>query len=87
MLFEICFNLDQSKILLSSNRLTLNKTIPTFNDPEKEVFLETLWEKEKMLVTSILSFSDNVFYSFQKGFLFLSYIHFVVLKGFQFGQA
>ena len=28
----ICFNLDQSKILLAANRLTLYHTIPTLND-------------------------------------------------------
>ena len=28
--------------------------------------LKTLWEKEKMLVTSILSFSHSVFYSIKK---------------------
>ena len=42
--------------------------------------------KEKMLVTSIFSFSRNVFYPFQKEFLFLSYTYFVVCKCFQFGQ-
>ena len=41
--------------------LTLYHTIPIFNDPEIESFLKTLWEKEKMLVTSIFSFTDNVF--------------------------
>ena len=41
--------------------LNLYHKIPTFNNPEKEN-LKTLWEKEKMLVTSIFSFSHNVFY-------------------------
>ena len=34
--------------------------------PEKQTLLKTLWEKEKMLVTSIFSFSHNVFYPFPK---------------------
>ena len=50
----------------TKNRITgiksLPNTIPSFNDPEKEVFLKTLWEKEKMLVTSIFSFCRNIFY-------------------------
>ena len=42
-------------------------TILTFNDPEKRsLLLKTLWEREKMLVTSIFSLSGNVFYPFQK---------------------
>ena len=31
-----------------------------------------LWEKEKMLVTNIFSFSHNVFYTSRKEILFLS---------------
>ena len=44
--------------------LTLYHTIQTFNDPKVERLWKTLWEKEKMLVTS--SFSHNVFYSIKK---------------------
>ena len=43
--------------------LTLYLPIPTFNDPMQEDFWKTLWEKEKMLVTSIFSFSHIDFYS------------------------
>ena len=44
-----------------------------------------MWEKEKMLVTSIFSFSHIVFYPLppkkkKKKFLFISYICFVVFK-------
>ena len=45
------------------------------------------WEKEKMLVTGIFSFSHRVFYPSQKEFLFSSYIHFVVCRCFQLGQS
>ena len=69
--------------IFQSLRLTLYHKIATFNDPVK--MLKTLWEKEKMLVTSIFFFSHNVFYQSQKEFLFLSYIYFVVCKCFQFG--
>ena len=37
-------------------------TILTFNDPQERRLLKTLWDKEKMLVTSIFSFSHNIFY-------------------------
>ena len=33
---------------------------------------KTLWEKEKMLATSIFSFSHNVFYSFKKNIIILA---------------
>ena len=48
--------------------------------------LKTLWEKEKMLATSIFSFSHNIFYPSQDKFPFLSHIYFVICKSFQFGQ-
>ena len=37
-------------------------TITTFDATEQKAFLKILREKEKMLVTSIFSFSHNVFY-------------------------
>ena len=43
-------------------------SLATFNDPQS--LLKILWEKEKMLVTSIFSFSHNIFYPFQKEFVF-----------------
>ena len=51
--------------------LTLCHTIPTFNKPEEEAFLKTFSEKEKMLVTNIFSFSQNVFYPSQNKFQYL----------------
>ena len=62
----------------------LYHTIPTFNDLEKQNLLKTLWEKEKMLVTSFFSFSHNVFYPFQNKFHFFGHTYFVVCKCFQF---
>ena len=58
-------------IALRLGGLTLYYTIPTFNDPEHERgLLKTLWEKEKMLETSVFPFSQNIFYPSQKEFLF-----------------
>ena len=40
--------------------------------------LKTFWEKEKMLVTSIFSFSQSVFYPSQNQFQILSHTYFIV---------
>ena len=50
--------------------LTHSHTNLTFNDLEKDAFQKTLWKEEKMLVTSIFSFSHNVFNPFQNKFHF-----------------
>ena len=42
---------------------------PEILQPDKRKLLKTLWGKEKMLVTSIFSFSRNVFYSFHNKIL------------------
>ena len=47
---------------------------------------KTLWEKEKMLVTSIFSFLNDVLYPMKGIFHVFSKIKFVVCKCFQFGQ-
>ena len=54
---------------------------------KEEGFWKHFWEKEKMLVTSIFSFSQNVFYTSQNKFQFLShiYMYFVICKHFEFG--
>ena len=57
-----------------------------FEDLWKRNHLKTVWEKEKMLVTSIFSFSQNVFYPFKLKFQFLSHIYCVICNCFQFGQ-
>ena len=54
--------------------LTLYHKIATFNDPKERSLLKTLWEKENMLVTSIFSFSHNVFYPSKSKFQFLNHI-------------
>ena len=65
VLFPQCF----SEVLFLGGRLTLQHTMPTFNDLETRSLLKTLWEKEKMLVTSIFCCSHNVFESSRKEFL------------------
>ena len=75
-------------VKVRSRPISLNNPLPQnpdFQRPLKRSLLKTIWEKEKMLVTSIFSFSHNVFFQFQKEFLFLSHIYFVVCKCFQFG--
>ena len=78
------FSLDD-RILSSGKDLTLYHTIPTFNDPE-ENFMKTSFKKEKMLVTSIFSFSPNVFYSIKNKNHHFSNSAFVVCKSFEFGR-
>ena len=46
-----------------------------------------MWEKEKMLVTSIFSFTHNVFFSSPHELLFLSRNYFVVFFYFEFRPA
>ena len=60
--------------------LTLCHTILIFNDLEIKSLLKTLWEKEKMLVNSIISFSHNVFYPSQNRFQFFNHIYFCRLQ-------
>ena len=99
LLSAYAFNLDQSKILLFGKEL--NK-VDSSKFGEKHYFLEaphpwflrvcstgllkTLWEKEKLLVTSNFSLSHSVFYPF--GELSAIFIKFkiVLCKLFEFGR-
>ena len=71
--FVVCttdsLNLVKAKSVLFSrvNSLLHN---PDFKRPCIRSLLKTLWEKEKMLVTSIFSFSHNVFYPSKTNFSF-----------------
>ena len=64
--------------------LTHSHTMTPFDTSGKEAFFKTGWEKEKMLVTSIFSFSHNIFYSITDRNYHLCYIYFVVYKCLQF---
>ena len=62
----VCFSVDWRELRTTDKSymlVTLYHTIPTFNDPIKNL-LKTLMKKEKMLVTSIFSFFHNVFFTF-----------------------
>ena len=48
--------------------------------------LKTLWEKEKLLVTSNFSFSHSVFYSFEKLSTIFMRFKIVVCNFFEFGR-
>ena len=67
-------------------QLTHSHTMTPFDVSGKEAFFENIVGKEKMLVTSIFSFSHNVFYSIKDRNYHLCYIHFVVCRCYQFGQ-
>ena len=61
------------------------KIMPSFHYPEKNI-LKTLWTKKKMLETSIISFSHNVFHLMREKLHHLSHIEVVVCKCFEFGE-
>ena len=67
----------------------LSFTISSFNPFLRVCYtnlLKTLWEKEKLLITSNLSFSHSVLYPFRELFaIFIKFI-IVVCKLFQFGK-
>ena len=65
---------------------TLSHTDPAFYVSSVELFLKTLWEKEKLLVISNFSFYHSVFYHF--GDLPAIFIKFeiVICKLFQIGR-
>ena len=48
-----------------------------FDDPEKEAFGKAFWEMGRMLITSIFSFSYNVFYPSLNKFEISRHNHFV----------
>ena len=74
----ISFNFDQFKILLSGNRLN---TIQRYRQ-----LLKTCWDKEKVLVSSIFSFS-HIFYPVRDRNRHFCKIRFVAYKCFQLDQA
>ena len=66
--------------------LTLSQTSPGFYVSAVQVFLKTLWEKEKLLVTSNFSFSHSVLYPFRELPVIFIKFEIVVWKLFQFGR-
>ena len=58
-----CDNKSEQNTQVKFDSLTLFSIDTHFDASTLESFLKTLWEKEKLLVTSNFSFSRNVFYS------------------------
>ena len=58
----------------------------SFDVSGKEVFSKHCGKKEKMLVTSIFSFSHDVFCTINNKDYHLCYIYLVACKCFEFGQ-
>ena len=99
LLFLQCFQMPSSLLAsefspfltMFSNAFFLGPFNPfplknTFWRPWETNLLKTLWEKEKLLVTSNFSFSHSVFYLFgQLSFIFFKF-QIVVCKLFQFGR-
>ena len=73
-------------VVLCGNGLTLSQTSPGFYVSAVQVFVKTLWEKEKLLVTSNFSFSHSVFYPFGELTIIFIKLKIVVCKLFQFGR-
>ena len=67
-------------------RLTLSQTSPGFLRVCNTGLLKTLWEKEKLLVTSNFSFSHSVFYPFGELSAIFNKFEIVVSKLFEFGR-
>ena len=80
---QITFNLD----LLSGLQIIKVNPFPhndTFWRPWETSFLKTLWEKDKLLVTSNFSFTHSVFYQFRKLSVIYIKLKIVVCRLFQF---
>ena len=71
--------LNKDDNLLCSSGLTIFQTIPCFHDPLEEV---TIFAKVEISVTSIFTFSHNVYYPFKNIAVkhYSNYNYFVVLK-------
>ena len=82
------------KTMTSPYWKNLQKTIQINPFPNKPWFLRvcglsllnTLWEKEKLLITSNFSFSHSVFYKFWDLSAILIKFEIVICKLFQFGR-
>ena len=64
----------------------LFQSSPGFYVSAVQDFLKTLWEKEKLLITSNVSFSYSVFYLFEELSDIFNKIEIVVCELFQFGR-
>ena len=85
---KICAFADQFLSFFSNSfyKLTLSQTSPGFLCVCRASLLKTQWEKDKLLVTSNLSFFHSVFYPFGKLSAIFVKFEIVVCKPFQFGR-
>ena len=67
--------------------LTISQTSPGFYVSAVQVFLKTLWEKEKLLVTSNFSFSHCVFDPLKNFLLFSSNLKLSSAKSFSLEES
>ena len=73
------------KVILQKSNLNPFPNKPWFLRVCSTSLLKTLWEKEKLLITSNFSFSHSVFYPFGQHFAILIKLKIVICKPFQFG--
>ena len=78
----ICFNLDQSKMLSSSNWLTLYHTMATFDSPKEKAFGNSVGKGRN---ADNKHFLHNVFYPLKNKFKMLSHTETVICNCFRFG--
>ena len=81
----IAFHFHYSSILLFGKELTFSRSGPCFNVSVVQVFLKTVWEKEKLLLMSNFSFSHIIFSMLMANSPPFSSNVIVVCKTFQFG--
>ena len=81
-----CFQFGKDPNLSFGKRLTLSRTSPGFYVSAVQV-LKTLWEKEKLLVTSNFSFSHSLFYPSKDLSVIFVKFEIVVCKLFQFEKS
>ena len=58
-MFNISLNqriLSGDEIRIQKCRLTFTLKIPSFNNPNRRLLLKTLWERKKILLTTILTY-------------------------------
>ena len=71
---------------LVQDNLTLSQNKPWFLRVCSRTLLKTLWEKEKLLITSNFSFSHSVFYLLEELSAIFIKVEIVVSKLLQFGR-
>ena len=75
-----------AKTIYSQNSFNYFPNNPWFLRVCSTSLLKTLWEKEKLLVTSNFSFSHSVFYPFGELSAIFIKLEIVISKLFQFGR-